>query len=81
MICTYKDCDNKASREFKDKDNKAWCNVCREHFNLYVYISSQRCIDEKGTGWVAKKQISFWIKANGGAKSLTNKILGKEQKW
>ena len=59
MNCTWKNCNNEGKHSQKDKDGNEWTFLCEDH---------NKELDESIINFNAKKVLSCWVKAQGGAK-------------
>lgn len=65
MKCTWKDCSQEAHHNRLDKQGNPWAELCDEH---------QILLDEAINSGDAKKILSAWVKAQGGAKAATRRM-------
>lgn len=65
MNCTWVECTKDASHPQIGQDGKQWCNLCDEHHQMLqnAYASTD-----------PKKILSYWVKAQGGARKVTDKM-------
>jgi hypothetical protein len=70
MICTWKDCNDKASNPQLDKNGNEWANLCEYHHKKL----EDSIVGENFNPKIALKN---WILASGGAKEMTKKIIGE----
>ena len=77
MKCTWVNCNNNGSFSEKDKNNKEWAFLCKEHHDML-----EKSIEEfiKSDDNNPKKMLACWVKANGGANSMTNKMIKEDLK-
>ena len=65
MKCTWKECSNEGKFPQLDKDQKQWAFLCEEH-----HIELEDAIDN----FNAKKLLSCWVKAQGGAEKAAKRV-------
>lgn len=63
--CTWKDCDKNGNHSQKDRYGNEWAFLCDEHNNE---------LTESINSGIPKKILQSWIRANGGAIKLSNKM-------
>lgn len=51
--------------EVEQKDNKQWAFLCKEHYDMITQAISDGD---------AKKTLSYWIKAGGGASKMAARV-------
>lgn len=66
--CTWVDCKNTATSPQIAKDGQQWANLCDEHVIALEKAQSN-----------AKGMIGAWIKAQGGAKIATDRVMGRSR--
>ena len=64
--CTWVDCPNNATTPQTDKDGKEWANLCDAHAKEL----------EESVAASIPKMMSAWVKAQGGAKKATARMVG-----
>ena len=72
MICTWKNCNEKAEHEQLDRDGNTWANLCEGHHNeldamLDLFVANGN----------PKGMVRCWILANGGAKKMSQRMVGR----
>lgn len=71
MNCTWVDCSKEAAHPHAGQDGKQWCNLCAEHHDMLesAFVDSN-----------PKKVLSYWVKAQGGAKKVTESMKPEIEK-
>ena len=63
-MCTWVDCTEKAEFPQKANDGSIWARLCPEHHKML----------DDALGVDVKKTLSYWIKAQGGAKAAAARM-------
>ena len=66
MKCTWENCDKEAVKEQYANDGSVWADLCVEHAFMM-----EEAIEELD----AKKMLSYWIRALGGAKKAAKTMM------
>lgn len=68
MKCTWKDCNKEGSIPQLDTSKKQWAFLCQEHHDEIESSISSKPFNPK-------RLLSVWIKAQGGAKAVSERLL------
>ncbi len=71
MKCTWIECRLRAKHEEKAKDGSVWARLCQKHhdeLDKTVYAATR--------SGLPGALISVWVKAQGGARKATKRLLG-----
>lgn len=68
--CTWVDCENEATKSQIGKDGSVWANLCESHNGM---------IENAIVNSDAKAILSYWVKAQGGAKKAASRILDRDE--
>ena len=63
--CTWVDCNELASHEQKRNDGTSWAKLCEKHHTM---------VEDALMSMDAKRLLSFWVKASGGAKKMAESM-------
>jgi hypothetical protein len=64
-MCTWVDCKEEGTHVQLDKFGKEWAKLCSTHHIL---------LDNALKNLEARKILSYWVKASGGSRKLTDKM-------
>jgi hypothetical protein len=66
MICTWKDCNNKAEYFCLNREGVAWANLCKVH---------DKELDEAVISSIPKIILRAWVRASGGASIIVDRMF------
>ena len=69
MKCTWVDCQNDAKHPQHDSNGELWANLCDEHNEQFNIATDSP---------EPKRLLSVWVKAQGGAKEATKRMMGSK---
>lgn len=71
MTCTWKDCDKPAEHSQIANDGEQWANLCQQHHAE---------MEDSISALDARRTLSNWIKANGGAAAMSKRVMRAERR-
>ena len=68
MVCTWKGCDEHATRPQIRSDGSEWANLCKKHNDMIEEALNDMI--KKGGPKEIRLMLSYYVKAQGGADSF-----------